>query len=162
MATTKRLDEAEIEERLRGRPIAIVKGSFKNTREPARWLCLSDSSHGIFKAPPRQIIHANGNCPKCGKVAKLTDEIISAKLSTRPIRLVIQPGGALFAQDPCSCRGYAGVGGPCYAGGGGPAFAGVGGPAYDSVGGPCYAGVGGSCYSGIGGTGTQCPAVCLR
>jgi hypothetical protein len=96
MATTKRLDDAEIEERLRGRPIAIVKGSFKNTRESAQWLCLRDSSHGIFNAPPRQIIHANGNCPKCGKVAKLTDEIISEKLSTRPIRLV---NGSLRGSD---------------------------------------------------------------
>jgi len=88
MATTKRLDEVEIEERLRGRPIAIVKGTFKNIREPAQWLCLRDSSHGIFYAPPRQIIHANGNCPKCGKVAKLTEEIVSEKLVTRPIKLV--------------------------------------------------------------------------
>ena len=48
------------------------------------------------------------------------------------------------ATDPCNCKGYAGVGGPCYAG----------------VGGGAYAGVGGPCYSGVGGTGKRCPKVC--
>jgi hypothetical protein len=64
------------------------------------------------------------------------------------------------ATDPCNCKGYAGVGGPCYSGVGGGAYDGVGGPAYAGVGGPCYAGVGGPCYSGVGGTGKRCPKVC--
>jgi ribosomal protein S27AE len=88
MASTKGLSESELEDRLRGRPIALVKGSFKNIREPAQWLCLTDSKHGIFNAPPKQIINANGSCPKCGKVAKLTEEIVTEKLGSRPIELV--------------------------------------------------------------------------
>lgn len=45
-----------------------------------------------------------------------------------------------FAADPCNCKGYAVVGGPCYAGVGGHAYAGVRGPAYAGDGGACYAG----------------------
>lgn len=88
MASTKRLSESEIEERLQGRHIAIVKGTFKNIREPAQWVCLFDSSHGTFSAPPKQIIHANGSCPKCGKVSKLSEKIVQERLNERSLRLI--------------------------------------------------------------------------
>jgi hypothetical protein len=96
MATTKRLNEAEVERRLNGRAIALVSGTFKNIREQAQWICLSDSSHGIFFAPPKQIIHGNGNCPNCGKFGKLTEEIISKRLANRPIKLI---NGSLKGSD---------------------------------------------------------------
>jgi hypothetical protein len=88
MVSTKRLTEDEIANRLVNRPIELIKGTFKNIRENANWKCLSNPSHGIFSAPPRQIIHANGNCPKCGKVAKLTEELIEERLVNRPIQLI--------------------------------------------------------------------------
>lgn len=94
--TTKRLSEEEITERLRGRSLAIVKGTFKSTRESASWLCLADSSHGIFFAPPRQIIHAYGSCPKCGKVGKLSEKIVQQRLGDRRITLV---AGTLEGSD---------------------------------------------------------------
>lgn len=88
MASTKRLNESEIEARLHGRHLAIVKGTFKNIREPAQWVCLADSSHGIFLAPPKQIIHANGSCPRCGKVSKLTEDLVRERLGARPLKLI--------------------------------------------------------------------------
>jgi hypothetical protein len=56
-----------------------------------------------------------------------------------------------LASDVCSCKGYAGPGGPCYSGPGGRAYNGPGGPAYAGPGGRCYAGPGGPSYSGPGG-----------
>ncbi len=88
MASTKRLTEEKIAERLQGRPIAIVQGTFKNIREPAQWTCLLNSSHGIFTAPPKQIIHAAGSCPRCGKVGKLSEEFVSERLGERKIQLI--------------------------------------------------------------------------
>lgn len=88
MPSTKKLTEEEIESRLVGRPIALIKGTFKNIKASAEWMCLANTSHGIFSAPPRQIIHANGNCPKCGKVAKLTEELIKERLGNRPIKFI--------------------------------------------------------------------------
>ena len=96
METTKRLTEAEITKRLQGRPIAIVQGTFKNIREPAQWICLSNSSHEIFSAPPKQIIHAAGSCPRCGKVGKLSERFISEKLGKRKIQLI---SGTLKGSD---------------------------------------------------------------
>lgn len=88
MNTTKKLTEEDLSNRLIGRGIRLVSGSFKNIREPARWVCLVDSSHGEFAAPPKQIIHANGSCPLCGKVNKLTYEIVQFKVRGRPLSLV--------------------------------------------------------------------------
>jgi hypothetical protein len=96
MNTTKKLSEEEIGNRLIGRGIRLVSGSFKNIRVPARWICLVDSSHGEFEAPAKQIIHANGSCPLCGKVGKLTDEIVKLKVQGRPLSLVI---GSLKGSD---------------------------------------------------------------
>jgi Zn ribbon nucleic-acid-binding protein len=88
MSSTKRLTEQEISDRLVGRGIELVAGSFKNIREPARWTCLVDPKHGEFSAPPKQIIHANGSCPLCGKVNKLTEEIVELKIEGRPLSLL--------------------------------------------------------------------------
>ena len=88
MVSTKRLTEEEIDARLAGRPIALVRGTFKNIKSPAQWQCLNNPIHGIFSAPPRQIIHAHGNCPKCGKVSKLTEELVKERLGRRPIELI--------------------------------------------------------------------------
>ncbi len=96
MNETKKLTEEEISNRLVGRGIQLVSGSFKNIRVPAKWVCLADSSHGEFSAPPKQIIHANGNCPLCGKVSKLTDEIVQFKIKGRPLSLVT---GSLKGSD---------------------------------------------------------------
>ena len=96
MASTKRLTELVISERLMGRGISLIAGSFKNIREPARWVCLSDPNHGEFLAPPKQIIHARGGCPLCGKVGRLTDEIVQLKIKGRPLSLVI---GSLKGSD---------------------------------------------------------------
>jgi len=96
MRSRKKLTEEEIGNRLIGRGIGLVSGSFKNIRENARWVCLIDSSHGEFAAPPKQIIHANGSCPLCGKVNKLTEKIIEFKLQGRELILV---AGSLKGSD---------------------------------------------------------------
>lgn len=88
MSSRKKLTESQIEERLIGRPLKLVSGTFKSIREPAKWKCLSDDSHGFFESLPKQILHAGGTCPKCGKVSKLTEEIIAQKLGLRSIKLV--------------------------------------------------------------------------
>lgn len=104
MSSTKRLTEQDISERLVGRGISLVAGTFKNIREPARWICLSNPKHGEFSAPPKQIIHANGNCPLCGKVNKLTEEIVQLKLEGRQLSLVpgTLKGSDKKAQWKCS------------------------------------------------------------
>jgi hypothetical protein len=96
MASTKRLTEEEIETRLVGRPLSLVKGTFKNIKTVAEWKCLSNPIHGSFLAPPRQVIHANGNCPLCGKVGKLTEKIVRDRLADSPIELV---AGTLKGSD---------------------------------------------------------------
>ena len=96
MNKTRKLTEEQISDRLQGREISLVPGTFINIRLPAKWICLADSSHGEFIAPPKQIIHANGSCPLCGKVNKLTDAIVQFKIKERPLSLVI---GSLRGSD---------------------------------------------------------------
>lgn len=103
MASTKRLTEDEIENRLVNRPVRLIKGTFKNIKSNAEWECLTNTLHGIFFAPPRQIIHAKGNCPKCSKVSRLTESLIIERLIGRPIELIggTLKGSDIFAQWRC-------------------------------------------------------------
>ena len=94
--TTKRLTESDINSRLVGKGLELVSGTFKNIRSIAQWRCLEDPLHGEFSAVVKQIVHANGKCPRCGKVSKLSEEFITSELRNRPIKIVT---GSLVGSD---------------------------------------------------------------
>lgn len=96
MASTKKLTEEEINRRMLGRPIKLIPGTFLSIKKPAKWQCLNQNCCDEFIAPPRQIIHAGGGCPKCGKVGHLTESLIKERLLNRPLLLV---SGTLIGSD---------------------------------------------------------------
>jgi len=103
MASTKRLTEGDVKERLKGRPISLVSGTYLSIKKSAQWLCLSNPKHGIFTAAPRQIIHAGGGCPKCTKVSVITEDLVVERLEGRPIKYLTNTlnGSDSYAKWQC-------------------------------------------------------------
>jgi len=82
------ISEGQIKEKLSGRPIILVDGSFKGgVLNKAQWRCLSDPEHPVWYATPDSVL-SGSNCPACTGHEKQTPDVIRRKIKGRDLVLL--------------------------------------------------------------------------
>jgi hypothetical protein len=79
------LSNQEIDEKLSNRPIKRL-GDYTSILAPIDWQCTLEECAYIWKTDSNSVINKETGCPKCSKVARLTNEEIDIRLKDREIK----------------------------------------------------------------------------